>query len=527
MLKFPEMPYERPDIEAAKQFLAQAAARLEAAESFEAADAVFVEVNGRSTQLDTMFTISHIRHDINTEDKFYDAEVEFADAALPELQEYADRWNRALVFSRWRPGLEEKYSRVAFLNKELALRAFSPEIVPELKRRLAAWKAEGAWYMSHAEKLDSIYDELVRLRDTMGKKLGHEGYVPLGYDRMQRNCYTNEDVEAFRKAVVKHIVPLADAVYRRQAERLGKAYPMNYADNALEFRSGNPKPQGTPDDILSAGRKFYHELSGETAEFIDFMYDNELLDVLSRKGKAGGGYCTTLGSYNCPFIFANFNGTSGDVEVITHEAGHAFANFTGRFIVPSECQWPSLEACEVHSMSMEFFAWPWAEYFFGSDARKFRYTHLSGALTFIPYGTMVDHFQHLVYEQPDMTPAERNDAWRELTAIYMPWMKLDDIPFYGEGRAWQRQHHIYESPFYYIDYCLAQTVSLQFWAEIQKDSKAAWEKYMAYTRPAGTKTFKELVAGAGLDSPFGEEAMKTIAEAAGKWLEAYDLTGID
>ena len=201
-----------------------------------------------TTDLNTMFTIAHIRHDINTADEFYDAEVEYADTALPELQEYADRWNRALVFSRWRPGLEEKYSRVAFLNKELALRAFSPEIVPELqrenalcteyskllasaqiefeggvytlsqltpfkqdpddKRRLAAWKAEGAWYMSHAEKLDSIYDELVRLRDTMGKKLGHEGYVPLGYDRMQRNCYTKEDVERFRAAVREHYRPI-------------------------------------------------------------------------------------------------------------------------------------------------------------------------------------------------------------------------------------------------------------------------------------------------------------------------------
>ena len=463
MLKFPEMPYARPDIEAAKQSLADAAARLDAAESFETADAVFVEVDRRSAELDTMFTLSQL---------------------TPFKQS------------------------------------------PDDAQRLAAWKAEGAWYMSHKDKLDSIYDELVHLRDAMGKKLGHSDYIPLGYDRMRRNCYTKEDVEAFRKAVVKHIVPLADAVYRRQAERLGKEYPMNYADNALEFRSGNPKPQGTPDDILAAGKKFYHELSPETAEFIDFMYDNELLDVLSKKGKAGGGYCTTLGSYNCPFIFANFNGTSHDVEVITHEAGHAFANFTGRFIVPGECQWPSLEACEVHSMSMEFFAWPWAEYFFGPDARKFRYTHLSGALTFIPYGTMVDHFQHLVYEKPEMSPAERNETWRELTAVYMPWMKLDDIPFYGEGRAWQRQHHIYESPFYYIDYCLAQTVSLQFWAEIQKDAKAAWEKYMAYTRPAGTKTFKELVAGAGLDSPFGEAAMKTIAEAAGKWLEGYDLSGI-
>ena len=559
MLKFPEMPYERPDVEAAKQFLADAAARLDAAESFEAADAVFVEVD--------MFTIAHIRHDINTADEFYDAEVEYADTALPELQEYVDRWNRSLVSTRWRPQLAEKYSPIVFLNKEIDMRTFSPEIVPELQKenalcteyskllasaqiefdggvytlsqmtpfkqssddakRLAAWKAEGAWYMSHADKLDSIYDELVHLRDTMGKKLGNSDYIPLGYDRMQRNCYTKEDVEAFRKAVVKHIVPLADAVYRRQAERLGKAYPMNYADNALEFRSGNPKPQGTPDDILSAGRKFYHELSGETAEFIDFMYDNELLDVLSRKGKAGGGYCTTLGSYNCPFIFANFNGTSGDVEVITHEAGHAFANFTGRFIVPSECQWPSLEACEVHSMSMEFFAEPWAEGFFGSDARKFLYSHLSGALTFIPYGTMVDHFQHIVYEKPEMTPTERHAVWKELLGVYMPWMKLDgEIPFYSEGMGWQRQHHIYSSPFYYIDYCLAQTVALEFWAMIRKDLKNAWQHYMAYTVQGGSKTFTDLLKNAELESPFDEKCLRGVCAEAAEALDAFDLTGI-
>ena len=481
---------------------------------------------------------------------------------------YGGSWNRALVFSRWRPGLEEKYSRVAFLNKELALRAFSPEIVPELqrenalcteyskllasaqiefeggvytlsqltpfkqdpddKRRLAAWKAEGAWYMSHAEKLDSIYDELVRLRDTMGKKLGHEGYVPLGYDRMQRNCYTKEDVESFRKAVVKHIVPLADAVYRRQAERLGKAYPMNYADNALEFRSGNPKPQGTPDDILAAGRRFYHELSPETAEFIDFMYDNELLDVLSRKGKAGGGYCTSLWDYQVPFIFANFNGTQHDVEVVTHEAGHAFAAYTNRDRVPYSTVWPSMEGCEVHSMSMEFFAWPWAEGFFGKDTRKFLYSHLAGALTFIPYGTMVDHFQHIVYEKPDLTPAERHAAWKELLGIYMPWMKLDgEIPFYSEGEGWQRQKHIYESPFYYIDYCLAQTVSLQFWAMLQKDRANAWEHYMAYTRQGGSRVFTELLKNAGLDSPFEESCLRGVCETAKQWLDSYDLTGIE
>ncbi|HIS66146.1 MAG TPA: M3 family oligoendopeptidase [Candidatus Scatomorpha stercorigallinarum] len=566
-MKFSEMPYERPDIEALKKFLDDAAGRLAAARSFEEADAVFLEVERGTAHAETMLTIAHIRHDINTADEFYDKEVEFADQALPELQEYTQKWDLAMLKSPFRADFERKYNRIMFLNTEISLRTFSPEIVPELQRenaltteyskliasaqipfegqvytvsqltplkqdpddarRAAAWKAEGEWYMQNAEKLDSIYDELVHLRDTMGKKLGHKNYIPLGYDRMGRNCYGQEDVERFRAAVVKHIVPLADQVYRRQAERLGKAYPMGYADNALEFRSGNARPCGGPEDILAAGRKFYHELSPETAEFIDVMYDNELLDVLSRKGKAGGGYCTSLGDYHVPFIFANFNGTSGDVEVVTHEAGHAFANYMGRDIVPASCQWPSMESCEVHSMSMEFFAWPWAESFFGGDARKFRYTHLAGALTFIPYGTMVDHFQHIAYEHPELTPAERNAEWARLSAIYMPWMKLEAAqPFYGEGRAWQRQRHIYESPFYYIDYCLAQTVSLEFWAMIQSDPKAAWDTYMKYTRPAGTMTFKELIANAGLVSPFGEDALREIASAAGAWLEKYDLTGL-
>ena len=179
-------------------------------------------------------------------------------------------------------------------------------------------------------------------------------------------------------------------------------------------------------------------------------------------------------------------------------------------------------------MSMEFFAWPWAEGFFGEDTRKFYYSHLSGALTFIPYGTMVDHFQHIVYEKPDMTPAERHGVWKELLGVYMPWMRLDgDIPFYSEGEGWQRQSHIYESPFYYIDYCLAQTVSLQFWAMIQKNLKDAWAHYMAYTVQGGSRTFTELLKNAGLQSPFDENCLKGVCEAASDWLDKFDLTGIE
>ena len=179
-------------------------------------------------------------------------------------------------------------------------------------------------------------------------------------------------------------------------------------------------------------------------------------------------------------------------------------------------------------MSMEFMAWPWAEGFFGSDTRKFLYSHLAGALTFIPYGTMVDHFQHIVYEKPEMSPAERHAEWKRLLGVYMPWMRLDgDIPFYSEGEGWQRQSHIYQAPFYYIDYCLAQTVSLEIWSIMQKSREHAWEKYMAYARQGGSRTFTDLLDNAGLDSPFEEKCLRDGCRTAADWLRNFDLTGIE
>ena len=560
-MKFADISYTRADFDAAARFYASAAERLSAAGSFEEAEAVFLEVEDFSAKFDTALTVANIRHDIDTRDEFYDAEVAYIDEHAPELEEYVQRWQDALLRAPYRAAFEEKYNRVMFLNAEIDARTFSPEIVPELQRenaltteyskllagaqipfeggvytlsqltpikqdadasrRAAAWAAEDAWYAEHAESLDAIYAELVTLRDKMGRKLGHDGYIPLGYDRMQRNCYDKADVERFRAAVVDYIVPIAYSVYETVAKRLGKSLPMGYADCAMWFTDGNARPVGTPEDILEAGRSFYHELSGETAEFIDHMLENGMMDVLSRPGKAGGGYCTTLTAYKTPYIFANFNGTSGDVEVITHEAGHAFASWTSRDIVPAESSSPSLEGCEVHSMSMEFFAEPWAERFFGADADKFRWQHLADAVTFIPYGTLVDHFQHECYEHPEYTPEQRNAAWSRLAAVYMPWLKPEEsLGFYSSGRAWQRQRHIYISPFYYIDYCLAQTVSLEFWAMIKRDKAAAWEKYMAYTRLGGTLTFRELLDRARLDSPFEPETLKAVAEAAKAWLDA-------
>ena len=567
-MKFSEMKYVRPDLEAVKAQLKALTETLKNARSYEEAKQAFLEKEALGKKIDTQATLASVRHTIDTRDAFYDGEKTFWSEANPQIEEYEQAWTKAMLEGPWREDFAKEYGDLMFVNAEIGLKTFSPEIIPLMQQenklvqeyqkllasaqipfegkvctlsqltpyrtgaddelRLKAWKADGQWFLDNREALDQLYDELTHLRDEMGKKLGYEGYTTLGYYRMGRNCYTKEDVEKFRSAVVKYLVPVADSIYREQAKRLGKEYPMSYADNALEFRSGNPRPQGDPDAILAQGRKFYDELSPETGAFFRMMLDNELLDVLSTEGKATGGYCTSIPEYGVPFIFANFNGTMHDVEVVTHEAGHAFAAYTNRDRVPMESVWPSLEACEVHSMSMEFFSWPWAEGFFGKDTKKFYYSHLSGALTFIPYGTMVDHFQHIVYEKPDMTPAERHGVWKKLLGIYMPWMKLDgDIPVYADGEAWQRQHHIYTRPFYYIDYCLAQTVSLQFWAMIQKDPKEAWKKYMAYTEQGGSRVFTELLKNAGLDSPFEESCLQGVCETAKDWLDSFDLGGIE
>ena len=566
-MKFSEMPYVRADLDHWKQMVEDLIARFKAAVTFEEADAAYREADTFDDDYQTMLTLARIRCNMDTRDPFYEGEVSFYNQETPKLQPLHKAWTQAILESPFRPQLEEKYGAVTFINAEMSAKTFIPELVADIQQenalrtryskllasaqipfrgevytlsqlspwkndpddaiRLEAWKAEGTWYREHGAELDEIYDELVKLRDSMGKKLGFDGFTPLGYLRMRRNCYGVEEIERFRVAVQKYLVPLVKKLYIKQAERQGREFPMNFADKDLAFRSGNPKPAGGPAEILAMGDKFYSELSPETDVFWKFMREHEMLDVESKPGKAGGGYCSRIASMRSPFIFANFNGTSHDVEVVTHEAGHAFAGFLNRDRVPAGTIWPSLEGCEVHSMAMEFFAEDWAEDFFGADGDKFRYTHLAERLCFIPYGTMVDHFQHVIYEYPEFGPKERHMVWQELMGLYMPWVRPDDIPFYGEGKAWQRQAHIYKRPFYYIDYCLAQTVALQFWAMLRENRDAAWKTYMDYTKLGGSMVFTDLLATAGLRSPFDPECLKEIAVKAKDYLDNFDLTGIE
>lgn len=562
-MKFSEMPYSRPDMEALAAATTQTLEAMKAAPNAAGQIAAYDAYEKKMQTAGTMQQIAYIRHTINTKDEFYNAENDYMDEIGPKLQELTHRVNTALLESPYRAELERHYGALMFKNLEIAARSFSPAIVelmqeenklvseyqnlyasatvefdgktmplpllgpykqdPDRAVRKAAYEADAKFFDSHREELDTLYDKLVKVRDAQAKKMGLPNYIPLGYDRMGRNCYTAKDVAAFRDQIAEDMVPIVAKVKEAQRRRIG-VEKLAFYDEPISFADGNAVPEGTPDEILAAGKKMYQELSPETAEFIDFMFENELFDVLSRDGKAPGGYCTEIADYKSPFIFSNFNATAGDVDVLTHEAGHAFEAYRAfKQELPSLLHSPTIEACECHSMSMEFLTAPWHHLFFGKQTDKYELGHCEDALVFIPYGCMVDEFQHKVYENPEMIPEQRNELWLSLEKKYRPWIDFDNLPFYSRGGGWQRQLHIYEVPLYYIDYCMAQTVAFQFWNLSRENYAEAWKRYMTFVDKAGTATFAELVESAGLKVPYHAGCIKEIGESISRWLEEHEL----
>ena len=562
-MKFSEMPYVRPDLAAFQAKAEEIAQRIAGAASADAAEEAYRAFDKIQGEVNTALSLAYVRHTIDTRDAFYDQENDYADEIAPALQEAEQKVTKALLASPFRKELAERFGALLFTNLEIAVRTFDPKNMalmqeenrlqseyqklyasalvewngeklplpklgpykqsPDRSVRKAAYEAEGKWFDSHQAELDELYDKLVKNRTAQAKNMGYDNYLKLGYDRLGRNCYGPAQVAAFREQIARDMVPIVARVKKDQEKRLG-VEKLKFWDDVLLFPDGNADPQGTADEILAAGKQMYRELSPETAEFADFLWDNELLDVLSKEGKAPGGYCTEFKSYQAPFIFSNFNGTSGDVDVLTHEAGHAFAGFRAmRKGYLGSLVSPTIEACEVHSMSMEFLTAPWHEKFFGPLTRKYEIGHCEDSLIFIPYGCMVDEFQHRMYENPELTPAQRNALWLELEKKYRPWIDFGDLPFYGRGAGWQRQLHIYLYPLYYIDYCMAQTVAFQFWIASLKDRPDAWRRYLRFADAGGTQTFEGLVAAAGLKVPYAPGCIREIGEAISAWIDANPL----
>ncbi|MDR2572263.1 MAG: M3 family oligoendopeptidase [Oscillospiraceae bacterium] len=552
-MKFSLMPYTRPDVEKMMTEGAGIAAAVRDAASVSEIMAQYEIFKRLSKNQYTLGALVYIRHSIDTTDEFYDKENDFFDENGPLIEKLSIDFYKEMVNSSFRVELEKELGDLWFIKAELRLKGFDDKIIEEMQKenalcskydkllasasldfdgkklnlsqlrayqlspdrdiRKAAYSKRTEFFLENEAELDEIFDELVKLRHDMAKKLGYTTFTELGYVRMQRNSYDAAAVKRFRDQVKKVLVPFLSKLHEQRQEDLG-VEKLKFFDEDIFYATGNPTPKGTPEEMFEAGEKMYDELSAETKEFFDYMQKNELFDVLAKEGKSGGGYCHFLPDYGSPYIFANFNGTSEDVDVLTHECGHALCAYMARNIEIYEYQDYSQDIAEIHSMAMEFFTADWMKLFFKEDTEKFLYMQLAAALAFIPYGCMVDEFQHIVYDNPDMSPAERKAAWSKLENEYKPHLDYDGDPFFGNGGMWQRQAHIYLNPFYYIDYCLAETCAIQYRIWMEENTSAAWKSYIDLLVKAGTRKFTDVVAEAGLKSPFESGCMESLVKGA-------------
>ena len=559
-MKFKDFKYQRPDIEAVKKEASDYINMFTENSTLKEEIKAVEKYNHLMDEVSSMMTLVGIRNSVDTKDEFYEEEQHFFDENGPYLQQLDHEIKTKMLESKNREGLEKTFGKLLFDQAEVARKTFDPSIIDKLQlenklsteysklsagakiefegniynlsqmapflqdkdrnKRKMAQLAVSNFFKTNEETYDRIYDDMVKVRTDIAKKLGYDNFVQLGYDRFGRTDYTSKEVSGYRKQILEDVVPYVAELTNRKAKRLNITNPQSY-DLSLSFLSGNPKPKGDRAWQVSKARKMYQEMSPETHDFFEMMVNKELLELDSKPGKSGGGYCTYIPKYEVPYIFANFNGTAHDVDVLTHETGHAFQVYQSRNLIP-EYRWPTMESAEIHSMSMEFLAWPWIHEFFLEDTKKYQFDHLSGAVTFLPYGALVDHFQHEVYEKPEMSPKERKETWRKLEKQYLPFKKYDEDDFLNQGGFWFRQGHIFSSPFYYIDYTLAQVCAFQYWSASQKEYKKAWESYLDLCKQGGSKSFIGLVNHANLKNPFDQGSIKEIMEPIKAYLNQVD-----
>ena len=563
-MKFNEMTYTRPDIDALLARCRELATKAAAAPDGDALVRLYYEQSEAFAEYNTAANLANIHYTCDTRDAYWKAEQDFFDANGPAVTNASVEISRAFLANPHVDALTEKFGTtcvagmknavlsmddrtvelqqqfnalvsryqqiyggalVELDGKQLTIPQLGPykeDLDPAVRR--AAYEAEAGYFDAHCAELDELYGQIVQNLNSQARVMGYHDYSELSYVRMNRIGYGPEEIRKFRDQVANDVVPQLQKVMALRAKRTGIAHPA-FTDLPILFRDGNPKPIPGYKARMDAARTMYHELSPETAEFIDFMQDNELFDVESRPGKMSGGYMTSLPSYKAPFIFANWNDTSGDVDVLTHECGHAFEGYVAERdpAIPADLECPGMESAEIHSMAMEFLTAPWHHLLFGRDTDKYALLHAEDSFVFLAYGCEVDEFQHIMYQNPDLTPDERNAEWLKLEKKYRPWIDFDNLPFYGRGAGWQRQLHIYECPFYYIDYCLSTMAALQFFLLSLTDHKDAWARYLRLVRRAGTASYTELLETAGLKVPFEEGSIKGIAQQMTDWLENHQV----
>ncbi len=548
MKRFSELPYSRPDFEEASRKIVEYTTVFKNAAGLEEARELFLAHKAMMAEISTLRFVAAIRQACNTQDPFYEAEMASFNSNLPKLNLLVREADEVVLASEYRAALEEEIGSIYFRDLETQNRFADERIVEDMveegqlmqqyskisatatidfqgencnfygllkhmqstnrTERKAAFEAWAKLYSQIAPQLDEVYDSMVRVRDNMAKKLGFTSYTEMAYLKYRRYDYSQEDVANFRRQVRETITPACQKIFQEREKTLGLD-KLCYYDESLAYPEGNPMPKGDKTLLIKNAQQMYREMSPETGVYFDTMVEFDMFDLETRPGKLPGGFCAPLYTHRIPFIFSNFNGTSADINVLTHEAGHGFEVYSSTRALPlPEMTFSTNEVNEIHSMSMELFAYPWMELFFGEDAEKYRQSHLADALITITYIVSVDEFQERVFEKPDMTAAERYAVWQEIEQVYMPWRNYDGNAFMEQGGFWLQKQHIFLYPFYYIEYALAQVCAFEFYSRMKEDRTSAWSDYCKLCCAGGSLGYFQLLQLANLTNPFQEGSVK-------------------
>ncbi|BBF43330.1 oligoendopeptidase F [Lachnospiraceae bacterium KM106-2] len=546
--KFSTLEYKRPDFSEVNEFIRNSADEVKKASTYEDMKRTYLNLDEKMKEFELMAEIAFIRNTLNTTDEFYEKEIEVFNNETPVVEGKMFEFYQAMLTSPFVTDLEAEYGKQLITKMQLDVDSFKEELIPFMQKEAAlttkyqklmatakialdgkelnlygvqkyfehpdremrkqAFKAYSNFYHENEEEMEQIFADLVDVRNQMGRTMGDENFIKLGYKNQGRTDYGRKEVEAFREQVRKEIVPLCEKLYEAQAKRIGVDKIKVY-DEKFIFPDGNAEPIGDDEYLINEARKMYHDMSPETAEFIDFMIDHELMDLKNKPNKASTGYMTSLSSLKAPFVFSCFNHTIFDMQVLSHELGHAFAGYQAMRHQPvSEFYSESTDIAEIHSMSMEQFAYPYAEQFFGDAADKFRFAHLQEAITFVPFGVAVDEFQHIMYEKPELTPKERTYEWHKLEQKYMPWRTYENDEFMERGGYWYHKLHIFLYPFYYINYTLTTMGAMEFKKRYEENKVEAWKDYLTLCNVGGSLSYLETLKAAHLSIPFEEGSVK-------------------
>lgn len=541
---FSQLEYVRPDFDKMKEDCLRMVEDIQNAKRYSYIQAVLKRREELLSSAMTMYTIAYIRNTLDTTDEFYEKEVEYNDEHFAAAGVEMTKISKALLDCKFTDEINAEYGLEFLVIEQREVDKFKEELVPYMQQeakltmayqklmatakiefdgktlnlygiqkyfenpdreiRKSAFKAYSDFYNSNEEEMEEIFGELVSIRNEMGKVLGYDNFIPLAYMQQGRSDYGQKEVAAFREQVRRELVPLCEKLYEAQVKRIG-VDDLKVYDETFIFPDGNAQPAGDDEYLVKEAQKMYHDMSPETGEFIDYMIKHQLMDLKNKPNKASTGYMTQLSDYKAPYVFSCFNQTIFDMQVLTHELGHAFAGYEA--MRAQECMSyhsPSTDIAEIHSMAMEQFSYPYAEQFFGKDADKFRFAHLQEAMTFVPFGVAVDEFQHIMYEQPELSPKERTYEWRKLEEKYMPWRRYEDDEFMERGGYWYHKLHIFLYPFYYINYTLTTIAAMELKKRYAEDKEQTWKDYLALCKAGASTNYLNLLKLANLSVPFEE-----------------------